>query len=85
MYFEKGTVVFNSNHCPVTLYQSNGNKVEVKLPTEDGFVAEWKAILKPLQAGEEPTELLGQSARGSLALCLAEKESARTGKPVKIK
>lgn len=83
-YFEKGTVVFNSNHCPVTLYQPNGKKVEVKLPTEDGFVAEWKAIAKPLLAGENPTELLGQSARESLALCLAEQESSRTGKKVKV-
>ncbi len=83
VYFEKGTVVFNSSNCPVTLYQPNGKKVDVKLPKEDGFVAEWKAILKPLLAGVEPTELLGSSARESLALCLKEQESARTGKAVK--
>ncbi len=85
VYFEKGTIVFNSNNCPVTLYLPSGKKIEVKLSTEDGFVAEWKAILKPLLAGEKPTEISGQSARESLALCLAEQESARTGKMVKVR
>lgn len=84
VYFEKGTLVFNSSNCPVTLYGTNGKPSHPKLPKEDGFVAEWKAILKPLREGTQPTELLGSSARESLALVLAEQESARTGRKVKL-
>lgn len=83
-YFEKGTLVFNSSNCPLTLYGADGKTSQPRLPVEDGFIAEWKAILKPLREGVQPTELLGSSARESLALVLAEQESARTGKKVKM-
>jgi predicted dehydrogenase len=84
VYFEKATILFNSSNCPVTVLLPNGKRTEAKLSTEDGFVAEWNAIIKPLLAGAEPTELLGQTARESLSLCLAEQRSSNTGKTVKV-
>lgn len=84
-YFEQATIFFNSSTQPVTIYHPDGKKVKAKLPKEDGFYAELKAIIDPLKKGEKAKELLGTSARRSLALCLAEQESAKSGKPVKIR
>lgn len=84
-YFEKGTILYNSSNCPLVLLDHKGNKQEPKLSTEDGFVAEIKAVIRPLVTGGDPVELLGQAARNSLALCLAEQESAKTGKRVALR
>jgi predicted dehydrogenase len=85
VYFEKGTVLYNSSHGPLQVALPDGKKVEPKLAKEDGFLAELKAVTTPLRAGTKPTELLASSARNSLALCLAEQESAKSGKVVKIR
>lgn len=82
VYYEKGTIVFNSSNCPLTLFDHKGEKTRPKLPSEDGFAAELKAVLHPLLKDEEPAELLAKAGRESLALCLAEQESAKTGKRV---
>ena len=84
-YFEKATLFFNSNTQPVTIFKPDGKKMKARLSKEDGFCAELKAIIDPLRKGEKPRELLGTSARKSLSLCLAEQQSAKTGKPVKIR
>jgi predicted dehydrogenase len=84
-YFEKGTVSYNSSHGPLVVYQPDGKKVKPKLSKEDGFLAELKAVTAPLKKGETPTELLAQTARNSLALCMAEQESAKTGKRFKLR
>lgn len=84
-YFEQGTVLYNSSNCPLIVMQADGKKVKPKLAKEDGFVAELKAVTAPLKKGEKPKELLAESARNSLALCMAEQESAKTGKRVKLR
>ncbi|MCA9425680.1 MAG: Gfo/Idh/MocA family oxidoreductase [Candidatus Omnitrophica bacterium] len=84
VYFEEASIFFNSSTQPVTIYKPDGKKEKARLPKEDGFYAELKAIIDPLKKGEEPQDLLGTSARRSLALCLAEQKSAKTGKPVKL-
>lgn len=83
-YFEGATIFFNSSTQPVTLLLPNGKKQAAKLPKEDGFYAELKAIIDPLKNGEKPRNLLGSSAKRALELCLAEQESAKSGKPVKL-
>lgn len=84
-YFEKGTILYNSSDRPLTLLDHKGGKVEPKLSTEDGFVAEIKAVIQPLAEGGQPGNLLGAAGQASLALCLAEQESARTGKRVVLR
>jgi len=85
VYFKEGTLFYNSNTCPLMLFLPNGKKLRPRLPKEDGFAAELRAATQPLRRGEEPTELLGESARTSLALCFAEQDSARTGKRVRLR
>ena len=56
---------------------------EETLPAESGFEAEIAHFLHCVRSGEEPL-VTGEDARGSVAVCLAIKESARTGKPITL-
>jgi hypothetical protein len=85
VYFEGATLLFNSSQCPLTVLSGKGKKQVAKLSKEDGFLAELKAVVEPLAKGEVGNELLGKTARTSLALVLAEQNSAKTGKQVAFK
>jgi predicted dehydrogenase len=84
-YFEKATVAYNSTHCPkVTVVDAKGKKSHPKLPFADAFVGELQEAVRAVVSGKPSRLIPAQSARDSLAVCLAEVESARGGKTVRI-
>lgn len=60
-----------------------GNCEEEVVPVDDCFDAEIGHFLDCIRTGETPF-VTGEDARNSVAVCLAVKESARSGKPVHL-
>jgi len=56
---------------------------EEALPRDTGFEAEIKHFLHSIRTGAKPL-VTGEDARNSVAVCIAIKESARTGQPIQI-
>jgi len=86
IYFENGTLQCNSKaNLPLTLYKPDGGTEKVDLSAyEDGYVAELRHAVDVIE-GRAPKNLLAAAAsRNGLRLCLAEGQSARTGKPVRL-
>lgn len=84
-YFEKATVAFNSTHCPkVTVVDAQGRKFNPKLPFPAAFTAELQEAVDAIRLGKRSRRISAQSARDSLAICLAEVRSARTRRPVRL-
>jgi predicted dehydrogenase len=72
--------------CPTHWWQAlrDGSKpnVDETVPPDDCFDAEIGHFLQCVRTGAEPL-VSGEAARGSVAVCLAIKESIRTGQPVR--
>ncbi len=97
--FEKGAVEFNSRaEKTLTIYKS-GQKVDYPpvqqqlFPAADaegniaqlgGYFSEIKYFIDCVENDQEPVQASARAARDSLELVLAEKESAETGKIIKI-
>jgi len=60
-----------------------GEPQEEHLPDVDCFVLEIEHFLNCIRTGEKPL-VTGEDGRGSVAACLAVKESARTGQPIDL-
>jgi predicted dehydrogenase len=60
-----------------------GEPEQEHVPNVDTFILEIEHFLKCVRTGEKPL-VTGEDGRGSVAACLAVKESARTGKPVRL-
>lgn len=84
-YFEKATIAYNSTHCPkITIVDAKGKKSNPKLKFPEAFASELQEAVNAVATGR-PSELISaQSARDSLAVCLAETRSVKTGKPVRL-
>jgi len=83
--FEDGAVVWDLNTGkPLTVYQPGRDPEEPELASEDGYFAEIEYFLSCIERGEEPAVTTPQQSRDAVAIALAEKQSARTGKPVRI-
>jgi predicted dehydrogenase len=87
-YFERGTLAHQSGVLPPTLFAKDGTVATPKLPSSgdpvDCFAAELQAAIDGITSGNAAAALDGRTARDALALCLAECESVRTGRIVKI-
>jgi len=59
------------------------NPEEDTIERHDSFMAEIEHFLGCVESGERPF-VTGEDARGSVAACLAVKQSARSGQPVKM-
>ena len=88
IYLEKGTLVYESGTCPLTLLKADGTSEQPKLAGGDeattAFTLEIQAAVDGVNAGLEPDLLSGQLARDALVLCYRECESVRTGKIVAV-
>jgi len=88
VYFEKGTLIYNSATCPqITLLDANGGVQTVTLEAQDvydAFVAEIQDAVDYVSGQKAESGLSGASARDSLMLCLREIQSVKMGKPVRI-
>jgi predicted dehydrogenase len=84
-FFEKATLRFNSSDAPrPRLYGKKGVK-ELAVPAADAFQLEIGAAVESVRTGKAHPLLDAASARTSLEVCLAEQNSARSGKPVAVK
>lgn len=98
--FEKGVVEFNSRAAKTLAIYKSGRKVkhpEVQqelVSTENtegnivqlgGYFSEIKYFVDSVENDQEPVQASARAARDSLKIVLAEKESAETGKIIKIR
>lgn len=84
-YFEKATIAYNSTHCPkVTIVDAKGRRTHPKLAFPDAFTGELQEAVNAIASGKPSRLIHAQSARDSLAICLAEVESVRRGRSVRI-
>ncbi|HEX3147676.1 MAG TPA: Gfo/Idh/MocA family oxidoreductase [Gemmataceae bacterium] len=86
LYFEKATLLYESDSCPLTCITS-GKSEPVALAggvggDVAGFVAELQAAVDGVASGKMPDLLSGQLARDALVMCYKECESVTTRKPV---
>ncbi len=80
VYFEEATLKFNSSWgIPPQLLTKDGKTCQPRLPGEDGFVGELQEAVDAVRSGKPSAEISGESARHSLALCLKEIQSVRSG------
>jgi predicted dehydrogenase len=85
LFFEKGTLQFDSSWGqPPVFYTEDGGKTYPESPVRDAFIGEIGYAVDCLDRGVEPDILSGQSARDSLAICLAEVRSVKTGRAVRV-
>jgi predicted dehydrogenase len=86
VYFEHGTLQYNSKAgFPLTLWKEDGGSEKIDLTgREDGYVAELRHAVDVVASRAPKNLLSGVSARNGLRLCLAEAQSARTGKTVSV-
>jgi len=84
VYFEDATLKYNSSWGPPVLLTKDGKTRKPRVPKKDGFVGELQAAAAAV-AGNKPSRVLGgQTARNSLALCLKEIQSAKTGRRMPV-
>lgn len=85
VYFEGAMLKYNSSWgVPPQLYIGKGKARTPKLPGKDGFVGELQEAVDAARRNAPSPVLDGRIARDSLALCLKEVQSARSGRRVKV-
>ena len=86
VFFEKATVYLGGMYkSPLTVYPDGGKPFSPKLGSRSGYEEEIRYFLS-LVEGRAPKNavLTARDARESMALVLAERRSAETGKAVRI-
>ena len=84
VYFERATLRHNSATNPKVDCFTGDERRELQPRIADAFVEQLRTAVEGLRTGSLPTALAGRSARNSLAIVLAEAESARRGERVAI-
>jgi predicted dehydrogenase len=88
LYLEKATLVYSSGGPALTLLPAGGGAETPKLPGGGdplaAFTDEIQAAVEGVKTGKMPDLLSGQLARDALALCFAEIESVKAGRPVTV-
>ena len=86
VYFEHGTLQHNSKAgLPLTLWKEDGGSEKIDLTgREEGYTAELHHAVDVVAGRAPKNRLSAVSARNGLKVCLAEAQSARTGKAVKV-
>lgn len=83
--FEKASVMWDSKTGdPLTVYQPEKEPEQPEMPTEDAYFAEIDYFLGCIEHGEDPKVTTPAQSRDAVAVALAEKESAISGKTVNI-
>ena len=97
--FEKGVVEFNSRAEKTLAIYKSGRKVEYPEVQQElvpaantegniaqlgGYFSEIKYFVDSVENDQEPAQASARAARDSLEIVLAEKDSAETGKIIKI-
>lgn len=84
LYFERGTLTFQSGVTPPTLFAPSGETERPSLPGSsdpvDCFKAELQTAVDAIDTGSQCSVLEGELARDALALCQLECQSVLSGK-----
>ena len=85
VFFEKATVYFGPFYkAPLTVYPEVGKPFSPKLPKRTGYEAEIAYFLGMVEGKKQEKILTAKDARDSIALLIAERRSAQSGKRVLI-
>ncbi len=85
VYFEHAMLRHNSSHTPtIEVYTADGAKHAHTPRIADAFVAQLRSAVDGVTSGVLPDVIAAHSARNSLEVVLAEKESARLARPVEL-
>lgn len=83
--FEQAGVIWDcASGKPLTVYLPNGSTDTPEMPPDDGYLNEIAYFLDCIEQGRRPRVSTPQQSREAVALALAEAESVRTGRPVKL-
>lgn len=96
LYFERATLQFELavvagagvQSLPLTLYRHDGRVESPSLVGNDEvgtFAAELAEVARALRSGQPSRTLSGELAHDALALCQAQTQSVRSGRPVIVK
>lgn len=82
---EQGVLDFSTAHDPaLVLFRMDGEKVLPELEPGAGYAREMEYFFSCIENNEPPTRVTPEDALESVRICLAERESALTGKPVAL-
>ena len=85
VFFERATVYFGPLYRkPLTVYPETGKPFSPKLPRRTGYEAEIAYFLGMVEGRRQRRILTARDARDSIALLLAERRSADTGRRVSV-
>src|SRR5205823_13284864 len=84
VYFERATLRHNSSTSPKVELFTGGDRRELTPSISDAFAAQLQAAVCGVRDGQLPSALAARSARNSLAIVLAEEQSARTGERIPV-
>ena len=84
--FEKAVVVLDGKReKPLAIYPVKGDVIVPKLKPEEGYYYEIQWFLDKLRGKKVPCLTTPEASRNSVALIEAEKQSAKSGKTVKVR
>ncbi|MDC7244970.1 MAG: Gfo/Idh/MocA family oxidoreductase [Sphaerochaetaceae bacterium] len=82
---ENGVINLDTSQSDaLTVYENGKGKFTPVLDSEDGYYFELKSFAQNVETRKEPTVVTSESARDSLAVALAEIESAKMKKKVSL-
>jgi predicted dehydrogenase len=82
---ENGLLDFNTQNDPALMfYPFAGDKYAPEVGPGAGYAPEMAYFFACMATGQAPTRVTPEDALQSVRICLAERESARTGKPVNL-
>ncbi len=88
IYLEKGTLVYESGTCPLTVLTDDGKSKQPKLrggaDPIAAFTSELQTAADGVASGQAPDLLSGQLARDALVLCHKECQSVKTGRAINV-
>ncbi len=85
-YLERATLRYNNlHHAEAISVCANGKQKDLIPRRKDGFEAQLQHAVDCVQDNTESEIISAQNARAALAVCLHEKQSALSGKAVRVK
>ena len=83
VFFEKATVYFGPCYkAPLTVYPETGKPFSPKLPRKTGYEAEIEYFLGLVEGRRQKAILTAKDARDTIALLVAERRSAASGRRI---
>lgn len=82
---DKGALDFSTSKTPsLTFYPAGGDPVHPEVSDESGYQREFAYFMECLETGKHPDRVLPESAMNSVAVVMAERESAGSGERISL-